>query len=186
MSAMVACGAGDAPAPERPLPDQTHLEMPVRLAPPALSAEAIVMQEAILETTKRDSLRRFSRLADKTPDFVSNFEGSDNFDHWSLLRRTGVDPLRQIEKLFEGRHGVRTIGSEVWYIWPYFAAMSPDDLLPEQLDFQDKARLLALVGPEGLAHIRAGGAYPGYRTAISQSGRWVYYLHESGETEVVP
>jgi len=178
---LMLAGCGGEAAEQRTVPDITHVERPTQVPVPELSAEAKEMQARILETTDRDSLRRFARLADEGPDFISNFEGSDHFAHWSLLRRTGVDPLRQIEALFEDKRGVRTVGSEVWYIWPHFAAMSREDLAPDQLDFQDKAKLLELIGEEGLAHIRAGGAYPGVRTAISKSGRWVYYLHDSGE-----
>ena len=180
---LVACGVGAQGETERPLPDETLVETPEQFAPPELSDAALTMQAAILETTKRNSLRRFSRLADENSGFASNFAGADHQSHWSLLRRTGVDPLREIETLFEDRHGVRTIGSETWFIWPDFAAMAPEDLLPEKLSFQDKARLIALVGEEGIAQIRAGKAYPGFRTAISQSGRWVYYLHETGDSQ---
>lgn len=142
-----------------------------------------MMQAAILEVTERDSLRRFARLADASEGFASNFASVDHFDHWSLLRRTGVDPLREIEGLFEQPHGRREIGSEIWFIWPDFAAMTPYDLFPERLNFQDRARLKTLVGEEGMAQIRAGSPYPGFRTAISAEGRWVYYLHEIGEMD---
>ena len=185
LAALMLAACGGEAAQERVIPAMTHVEAPVQQPAPELSVEAKEMQARILEVTGRDSLRRFARLTDEAPDFVSNFEGSDHFAHWSLLRRTGVDPLRQIEALFADRHGVRTVGSEVWYIWPHFAAMPREDLAPDQLDFQDKAKLFEQIGEDGLAHIRAGGAYPGVRTAISKSGRWVYYLHDSGEDEII-
>jgi len=174
LATLILASCGGEAAEERVVPDITHVETPLQQIAPELSAEVKDMQARILEVTDKDSLRRFARLADEGPNFVSNFEGSDHFAHWSLLRRTGVDPLRQVEALFKDRHGVRTVGSEVWYIWPYFAAMPREDLAPEQLDFQDKAKLLELVGEDGLAHIRAGGAYPGVR-----------YLHDSGESEII-
>jgi len=180
---LAACGAGQDSEPERPLPGVTLVETPVVATPPALSEAALDMQAAILETTQRNSLRRFARLADENSGFASNFAGVDHQEHWSLLRRTGVDPLREIEALFAERHATRTIGSEVWYVWPDFAAMAPENLLPEKLSFQDKARLTAMVGEDGIAQIRAGSAYPGFRTAISDTGRWVYYLHEIGESQ---
>ena len=181
---MVACGGEPADAPDRPLPDQTLVELPVQSVPPDLTEAVLATQAAILETTDRDSLRRFARLADSHSGFASNFEQSDHFAHWSLLRQTGVDPLREIERLFEGQHSLRSVGSEVWYVWPDFAARAPEDLLPERLSFQDRARLLDLVGEGGIERIRAGSAYPGVRTAISETGRWVYYLHGIGEDTV--
>lgn len=181
--ALVACNDAPGDGSRRPLPDETLVERPAQYLPPALSPAAFDMQAAILETTARDSLIRFARLADANAGFASNFAGINHYDHWSLLRHTGVDPLREIEALFKHRYAKRQIGSEIWFIWPDFAAMSPQELMPERLSFQDKARLEALIGQSGLAQIRAGSAYPGFRTAIGENGRWVYYLHEIGESE---
>jgi len=183
---LVACGVSQEVEPERPLPEKTLVETPVVPTLPVLSEAALEMQATILKITEQNSLRRFARLADENSGFASNFAGVPNQEHWSLLRRTGVDPLREIETLFAGRYATRTIGSEVWFIWPDFAAMPPENLLPEKLSFQDKARLTEMVGEEGIAQIRAGSAYPGFRTAISDSGRWVYYLHEIGDSQSSP
>ena len=185
LSGIAACGQPDVSEPKPAMPDPSLLETPVQESLPPLSEAALETQAAILETTRRDSLRRFARLADTYSGFASNFAGVDHHDHWSLLRRTGVDPLREIETLFEDRYTKRTIGSDIWFIWPDFAAMAPEDLIPERLSFQDRARLQKLVGEEGIAQIRAGSPYPGFRTAISQSGQWVYYLHEIGESETI-
>lgn len=166
------------------VPAAQPLAETARIAPPPELDEAVIeTRTRILETTKRDSLRAFSRLADASDGFVSNFSDSNHHGHWSLLRRTGVDPLRQIEHLFGLQHGQRTVGSEVWYIWPDFAAMTPEELLPERLGFQDRARLLELVGEAGIEDIRQGATYMGIRTAISAKGRWVYYLHDIGAEE---
>lgn len=178
-----ACTPEDAPPTGAVIPDVTLVETPVRADPAPLSEAALAKQAEILEMTGRDSLRRFARLADASDGFISNFAHSDHYGHWSLLRRTGVDPMRQIERLFELRHAERKVGDETWYIWPDFAAMKPADLLPERLDFQDRARLLELVGEEGVANIRAGEGYTGIRTAISASGRWIYYLHDTDQSE---
>ena len=181
---MTACGAPPPAGDVRPKPDDTLLETPVPADPEPISEAAAKTIADILEITDRNSLRRFARYADSAEGFASNFANSSHFEHWSLMRRTGVDPLREIETLFEQRHGVRTNGEDVWYIWPDLAAKSSYDLLPERLSFRDRARLLELVGESGVAKIRAGGAYPGFRTAISQDGRWVYFLHETGEKEI--
>lgn len=178
----VSCDGGQSDVPNRPLPDKTLVELPSPTASPELSEAARETQAAILTVTNADSLRRFARLADSHPGFASNFQGSDHFRHWSLLRQTGVDPLREIEKLFAEPYAARTVGSDTWYIWPDLAGRTSEELDLELLNFQDKARLLTLVGEEGVSRIRAGSAYPGVRTAISKDGHWVYYVHEIGET----
>lgn len=178
-----ACGEAP-PAPEpRSAPDETLLETPSIPALPALAGPVVQAMADINEITRQNSLRRFAQYADASEGFASNFAGSSHFEHWSLIRRTGVDPLREIESLFREPHAVKTVGEEVWYIWPDLAAKSPEDLLPERLSFRDRARLETLIGEAGIAKVRAGGAYPGFRTAITADGRWVYFLHETGEKE---
>ncbi|MEO1189825.1 MAG: hypothetical protein AAFW60_12210 [Pseudomonadota bacterium] len=130
---------------------------------------------------ERDSLNRLVRLAEAEENFVSNFAGESHKVHWDLLRRTGFDPLHRLEALLDGPYGTRQVGEQVWYIWPDFAALEADELLPEKLNFADRARLSALVGEPGLARIRAGQDYPGIRTAIAEDGRWLYFVHETIE-----
>lgn len=180
---LMACGGPQPVAEPHIKPDDTLLETPVEHPPEMLSDAARLTIADILEITDRNSLRRFAAYADKSEGFASNFAASKHYTHWSLMRRTGVDPLREIEALFVEKHGVKTVGEEIWYIWPDLAAKPSGDLLPERLSFRDRARLLELVGETGIEKIRAGGAYPGFRTAISQEGRWVYFLHETGEKE---
>ena len=76
-------------------------------------------------------------------------------------------------------NSARQVGNQTWYIWPDFAALDAEDLLPEKLNFTDRARLGALVGEVGLERIRAGEAYPGVRTAIAQDGDWLCFVHET-------
>lgn len=183
---LVACGAPAEPPAPPAVPSPTLTERPVRAAPPVLPDAVKETRDEILALTARDSLRAFSRYAENTESFISNFEGSEHFNHWSLMRRTGVDPMRQIEGLFEDRHGVRQVGEELWYIWPDFAAVDPSDLKLERLDFRDRARLIDIIGEEGVEAVQSGAPYPGIRTAISETGRWVYYLHEIGHSEDTP
>ena len=61
------------------------------------------------------------------------------------------------------------------------AARDASDLIPEKLSFQDRRRLMELIGEEGIERIRQGEGYPGMRTAIAGNGRWVYFV--MGETE---
>ncbi len=128
---------------------------------------------------ERNSLSRLVRLARAEENFVSNFAGESHRVHWDLLRRTGFDPLMRLGALLDGPYGTRQVGDQVWYIWPDFAARDSEDLMPERLDFADRARLRELVGDTGLDRIRAGEAYPGLRTAIADDGRWLYFVHET-------
>ena len=128
---------------------------------------------------ERNSLSRLVRLANAEDNFVSNFAGESHRVHWDLLRRTGFDPLMRLDALLDGPYGTRQVGDQTWYIWPDFAARDAEDLLPERLDFSDRARLRELVGEPGLDRIRAGESYPGVRTAIADDGRWLYFVHET-------
>lgn len=180
---LTACGAEEeapslrirveaAPAVTRPVEAVEATVTP-------LSEAAQAKIDAIDVILKRNSLARFSRLADSEPSFVSNFAGESHRVHWDLLRRTGFDPLSQLETLLAGPYGTRTVGDETWYIWPDLAAKSPSELVPERLSFSDRARLFDLVGEQGIARIREGQGYPGVRTAIAEDGRWLYFVHES-------
>lgn len=187
--ALAACGG----TPEEPPSVRMTIEAaPAQISAP--SAPAVAVQplselaqskvDDIRATVQRNSLYRFSRLADAEPSFVSNFAGESNRVHWDLLRRTGFDPLAQIEILLDGPYATRTVGDEIWYIWPDLAALDPAQLVPERLSFSDRARLLELVGEPGIDRIRRGQGYPGVRTAIAEDGRWLYFVHETeDETE---
>jgi len=130
---------------------------------------------------ERDSMYRLVRLATAEKNFVSNFAGESHKVHWDLLRRTGFDPLHRLDGLLDGPYGTRQVGDQTWYIWPDFAARDAEELLPEKLNFADRARLHALVGDPGIARIRDGQDYPGVRTAIAEDGRWLYFVHETIE-----
>lgn len=178
-----ACNETPPAEGPRLLGDETLLETPTIAPLPDLAEPVVQTMTQIREIIARNSLRGFARYADQSDGFASNFAGSSHFEHWSLIRRSGVDPLAEIENLFSEPYATKTVGEQVWYIWPDLAAKSPEDLLPERLNFRDRARLEALIGEAGIAKVRAGGAYPGFRTAIGSDGRWVYFLHETGEKD---
>jgi len=151
----------------------------VEAVTPALPETVEAKISAIRDVLARDSLSRLVRLADAEESFVSNFAGESHRVHWDLLRRTGFDPLAKLGGLLDGPYGTRQVGDQTWYIWPDFAALEADELLPEKLTFTDRARLRDLVGEPGLERIRAGEDYPGVRTAIAGDGDWLYFVHET-------
>ena len=181
---LTACGSGDgspkvrvevaaAPAVTAPIEVERNIE--------DLTPDAAAKIAAIRAVLARDSLARLVRLANAEDSFVSNLAGEAHRVHWDLLRRTGFDPLTRLGALLDGPYGTRKVGDQTWYIWPDFAALDADELLPEKLNFTDRARLRDLVGEPGLARIRDGQGYPGIRTAIAEDGRWLYFVHETVE-----
>lgn len=181
---LTACGDGDGTPRVR-----VAVEAAPAVTAPVMSEETITPLTEPAETKisdirdilERNSLARLVRLANAEENFVSNFAGESHRVHWDLLRRTGFDPLMRLEALLDGPYETRQVGDQVWYVWPDFAALEAEDLLPEKLDFTDRARLRELVGETGLARIRAGESYPGIRTAIAEDGRWLYFVHETAE-----
>ncbi|MCB9972401.1 MAG: hypothetical protein H6847_12895 [Hyphomonas sp.] len=181
MAAALVLGAGlaaCAPAAEEgpPLPPETMTQDPEVPAPVKLPAKVTATRDEILAYAKRGSLSGLARFADRNDGFVSNLEGTPNREFWDLLRRTGIDPNMKLQALLDQPAGKRDVDGETWYIWPDLAAKNPEDLIPEKLSFQDRKRLTDLIGEDGVAAIREGQAYPGMRTAITQSGRWVYFV----------
>lgn len=181
---LAACGSDDgspvvrleveaAPAVTVPV----EVEAETEIAPLTEAVDTKIA--AIRDVLERDSLSRLVRLANAEENFVSNFAGEPHRVHWDLLRRTGFDPLAKLGSLLDGPYGTRQVGDQTWYIWPDFAALEADQLLPEKLTFTDRARLRDLVGEPGLARIRDGEAYPGVRTAIAEDGDWLYFVHET-------
>lgn len=179
---LAACGGRDgSPTVRLEVEAAPAVTTPVEVeaVTPALPETVEAKISAIRDVLARDSLSRLVRLADAEESFVSNFAGESHRVHWDLLRRTGFDPLAKLGGLLDGPYGTRQVGDQTWYIWPDFAALEADELLPEKLTFTDRARLRDLVGEPGLERIRAGEDYPGVRTAIAGDGDWLYFVHET-------
>ena len=176
---VAACGPSETPRPENPpVPDESLLEPRLRPPPPALPSDVLETRDAILNAARAGSLRRLSRFAHSQDGFISNLGGADHFVHWDLMRRTGFDPNRHLVDLFEQPYDVRQVGEETWFIWPDLAARDPEDLQQGRLSFREQARLLDLLGEDGVAALENGDVWPGVRTAISETGTWRYFLHE--------
>ncbi|MCA8900798.1 MAG: hypothetical protein KDA53_06060 [Hyphomonas sp.] len=178
-AALLALGlaACSPPAEERPpLPPENMTRDPEVPAPVAVPEAVTEMREQILVQARKGSLSGLSRLARNNPGFISNLDGSPDREYWDLMRRIGIDPNLKLRALFDLPAGVREVDGETWYVWPDLAAKNASDLIPEKLSFKDRKRLKDLVGEDGITRIRAGEAYPGMRTAISEDGRWVYFV----------
>ncbi|MEM9739077.1 MAG: hypothetical protein AAF829_04350 [Pseudomonadota bacterium] len=179
MAGLCACSPSAPAVPESDTPDEILFEVEPPVRPPTLPEAVVETRQQLLDIAERNSIRRLARKADEEPVFLSNLGGDDHYRHWDLMRRTGFDPNTQLIELLNEPYGIRLVGSETWYIWPDLAARPAGALAPERLSFHDAARLKELVGEQGLAQIEAGQSYPGVRTAISESGAWRYFLHET-------
>nr|WP_321509372.1 hypothetical protein [uncultured Hyphomonas sp.] len=169
--------AACSPAPEEPVyPPESLSQDPQAPEPVEIPDAVAATRDEMLGYAKRGSLSGLSRLAGRNEGFVSNLGGQDHRAYWDLMRRIGVDPNRQLRALMELPVGVREVDGVKWYVWPDLAAKNAEDLIPEKLSFRDRKRLQDLVGEDGIAEIRAGKGYPGMRTAITEDGRWVYFV----------
>ncbi|MEM1088123.1 MAG: hypothetical protein AAGH90_10360 [Pseudomonadota bacterium] len=181
----VACAPTDDSGPALRItvpeaPDITQLDPAEPELLPEITDVAAQKITLLRDIIERNSLARLARLADAEPAFVSNFANQSHRTHWDLLRRTGFDPIAQLETLLDGPYAIRTVGDETWYIWPDLAAIAPEDLKPERLSFRDRARLRELLGEEAVQRLsETDMGYPGVRTAIAEDGRWLYFVHES-------
>jgi hypothetical protein len=163
-------------AETRPVPEKTLTQAPQEATEPLLPDAVEDTKAQLIRHAKAGSLNGLTRIAQKNELFVSNFGDEAHRTYWDLMRRIGVDPNLKLRGLFDEPVGIRVIDGERWYVWPDLAARDPADLIPEKLTFQDRKHLLELVGEEGIEKVRAGGGYPGMRTAIAEDGRWVYFV----------
>lgn len=185
--AVAACGANEQPKKDIrtvkvtvSLPDDAIIED----TDTAITKEAVDKVARLLQITASGRLTPLVREAERNANFQSNFGDRSHSRYWFLLRRVGVDPVQTLRETLDQPYGVKQVGNEHWFIWPDFAALAPEDLIPEVLSFQDRARLRELIGEDGIESIRAGNPYPGVRIAVSDTGRWVYFIHDIDTTEV--
>lgn len=136
-------------------------------------------RDEILDVLKTNSIRRLVRLAEENPDFRSNYGDLRHYDHWYILKRAGIDTIRETERILNESYGVKDFGAEKYYIWPGFAARTPEELEFSRLSFSERARILDLLGENGIERLKSGESYPGFRLAIRQDGTWVYLLQDN-------
>lgn len=176
LCAVLAACFGEEPAVGPVIPDESLTQAPKPVPAVELSKAAEATKADILKYARAGALRSLARLASETDHFVSNNGGEDTYLFWDLMRRTGSDPALAMRQLLDGEPGLREVDGELWFVWPDLAARPAEDLIPEKLGFQERARLKELIGEEGIARIRAGEGYPGTRTAIAEDGRWLYFV----------
>ncbi|MBN04943.1 hypothetical protein [Ponticaulis sp.] len=164
-----ASEADEEPAPPPVFSNETE-ELP----------EAVLAQrDALLDVLGRDSVRQLARYADQFPGFRSNYGDLSHYEHWYLLRRAGIDPVEATLQILDEPYAVKDFGAEKYFIWPDFAGRTNEELQHDRLTFSERARILTLIGEDGLERIRNGESYPGFRLAIREDGTWVYLLQDN-------
>ncbi|MAK61449.1 MAG: hypothetical protein CMK09_10750 [Ponticaulis sp.] len=145
----------------------------------ALPEPVAAKRDEILEVMERNSIRRMVNLADDFDGFRSNYGDLRHYDHWYILKRAGIDPIVETQRILAEPYGVKDFGAEKYYIWPSFAARQPSELAFSRLTFAERAKLQELLGEDGMERLQNGEAYPGFRLAIRQDGVWVYLLQDN-------
>lgn len=156
--------------PEADIPEEPRNELP---------APVQAKLGEIKATLKQNSIRALVRLAQKEPDFRSNFGDLSHYDHWYILKRMGLDVIEKTEEVLEQPYGVKDFGAEKYYIWPELATHSPEDLDFSRLTFTERATMAKLLGEQGVERVKAGESYPGFRLAIREDGSWAYLLQDN-------
>lgn len=178
---VTACGGlNDGPV-QHPQPEETLTQIPETPSELSMPSAVEATKDELVRYARVDSLSGLTRVAKRNESFVSNFGGEEHRQYWDLMRRIGVGPNQKLIELFAEPVGKREVDGETWYIWPSLAALDAADLIPEKLSFQDRKHLMELVGEGGIAKVRAGQGYPGMRTAISEDGRWIYFVLDTDE-----
>ena len=163
-----------------PTPAEEITELPEESSDMEALPEAVAAKrDEILSVLERDSVRQMVYLADDYEDFRSNYGDLSHYEHWYILRRAGIDPVAATQQILNEPYGVKDFGVEIYYIWPAFAARTPEELSNDRLTFSERARLLDLIGEDGIARLAAGESYPGFRLAIRQDGTWGYLLQDN-------
>lgn len=162
----------DAPAASPPLGAAI-------VAPPAMEEplpDPVVATVARLrEVAATGSYRDLARLASETPNFRSNAAGMTHQDYWYLKLRTGDWPMAQVERVLAYRFGTKQTANGKVYVWPWLAALAPDEITPAAA--RDIDRLLGAGQAEAL---RKGEIWPGYVLGIAEDGTWLYFVSGTG------
>jgi hypothetical protein len=187
LMSLAACDLSDKIDP--PLVEPAPVTVPDEGAPVAVTEEHSSMDELpeavaakrdeILGVLKTNSIRKLVRLAEENSVFRSNYGDLRHYDHWYILKRAGIDPIIETGRILNESYGVKDFGAEKFYIWPGFAARTPEELDFSRLSFSERARILDLVGESGIERLKAGEPYPGFRMAIREDGTWVYLLQDN-------
>lgn len=127
---------------------------------------------AIIEAAIRCDFEALEHLAlSGSPTFDPSVDpGSDLVTHWSRLEATGEEPMRLLVGILRGTL-VTIVRESEEYMFPSAAGFDVWEDVPESV----RATLLDFYTSDDLAEFAAAEVYQGYRTAIDEEGRWLYF-----------
>ena len=168
-SGLAAC---DAPAAPPPVGAAVVAERPIEEPlPDAVTATVARLRDVAATGSYRD----LARMAAETPDFRSNAAGMTHQEYWYLKLRTGDWPMAQVERVLAYRSGVTQTARGKVYVWPWLAALSPDEITPAAAREIDR-----LLGEGQADALRKGEVWPGYVLGIAEDGTWLYFVSGTG------
>ena len=145
------------------------------VAAPALSPAAEETYARLQDIAARGSVYDMARLAAATPDFRSNDGGLSHREYWYLKLRTGDWPMAHVGRVLDYPYAVQETDSGRIFVWPYMAFSDP-----ASLDRRTERDIASLLGEQGLEAFRSSGEWRGYRLAIAEDGRWLYFYSGEG------
>ena len=141
----------------------------------ALPQAVADLRRNLLEAARTGEIENLAPFLPADDDFVISFGGDvDPIPYWKEMSGDGegVEVLSiLIEILNTGYAVTEGENGEDLYIWPYFSALSFDELTRAQL-----VELYKIITPADMEDMRAFGGYIFYRLGISESGKWQYFV----------
>lgn len=158
--------AEDESKPVTILRDPSQLPEPVqrmrRLIMEAARSGDIERLRPLLGTSTSATQLSFGDKPDDPVAFLRELSGDD--DGYEILAIL-------LEVLESGFVQVSNGTDEALYVWPYFYAMSLDELTPEQL-----VELMTLATAGDYAMMQEFGAYNFFRAGITPAGEWIFFV----------
>lgn len=153
---------------ESPLPE-VHYDLST--LPPAVAT----MREKIIAAARSGDeaqMRAVIGLSNPAPVFSSTGEG----DPIDILKtasgdKAGLEVLAILLDVLDAGWVVKGEGTQVRYVWPYFAEFPPNALSRRQL-----VEVYRVLTAGDFEEMRAVGSYEFYRLEIGADGRWLMFM----------
>ena len=145
----------------------------VRLAfvvQPGLPDAVIAKRKQILATAAACDYRSLDALAGPTFNYSFGDDKGDASAYWHEQEDDGTPAMRDLSQILNLPYAVRELpdGGGRYYSWP-----SADQDVRTQADWD---ALKGLYTDEQVGQFQRDDMYTGYRTAITESGDWMYFV----------
>lgn len=163
-------GVANPPSEEAqsPLPE-VHYDLSTLPPPVAAMREKII---AAARSGDEAQIRAVIGLSNPAPVFSSTGEG----DPIDILKtasgdKAGLEVLAILLDVLDAGWVVKGEGTQVRYVWPYFAEFPPNTLNRRQL-----VEVYRVLTAGDFEEMRAVGSYEFYRLEIAADGRWLMFM----------